>query len=291
MSPERRTRRQGVRRRTPQKAVDEGRRRLLKLGGGLLALSTLGGVAAALKLSSGSDEQPEATQSLQIEAERMGATRSPDETDLWRKAIFSPLRTEDVNAKAQETYSRVKSTVDFMQKSKNPYFTEAGNYLKSALDSKDTSLGLRTQTVFNGNLVSIMTTRPEVDNGKLNWWIDMTINEVLKYKDGVQLAITLTHEARHLKNSHEYDKTLGDLSADQRYSKHLERVLNPDTRLKEEADAYGIQSQAYIFQTGLMGVRDLGSESDSIAQNFIKLGQNAENPAWQQYIQSRGSRY
>ena len=136
-----------------------------------------------------------------------------------------------------------------------------------------------------------MTTRPEVNGDQLKWFLDVSVNQILKYKDSVQLAILLTHEARHLKRFHEYDKASGNLTVDQRYTRLLQRAQNPVEHLQEEADAYGIQSKAYVYQTGLMGRRDMGSESYSIALNFIKFGQNSENPSWQQYLQTRGIQY
>lgn len=251
-----------------------------------LAASILGGGAiiggAYLAMSKSKETQSRTTEeTIQREIQRLGIKPSKNEVELWRRYGFSRPRTPltENNAGLNEAAGRLENVVRVMSNSENPHFREAINILGPLLISGEAELGLR----HGAPDIKVMQAKADIKQDRLIWVIEVPL-ETINRLDSIQIAISLAHEVEHLRNMISYDNAMRNLPAQSRLLAQAQRAQDLDNFIREEMRAYARQAQAYIYQAGLMGVRDRGSSDEELAVAWIRSGKQVDSATWREYL-------
>ena len=217
---------------------------------------------------------------------RLGIQQNQAEQRRWQTKGYNRSLTKiPLNETAIiEAQRRVAVTLMLMEESNNPYFREAAEYFLPLVRSGEASHSLYPAERLNKGKHSLQTNVINKD-GRLHWYIGIAIDEVLYNSDSVVLASELAHEIEHVRNMRKFQESLTSLSIDERIEREIQRQKNPREQIIEEAQAYGIAAQAYIYQAGLLGyVTSGGSIHDERAARFVESGVDINSPSWRNYV-------
>lgn len=262
---------------------DAGRRRILKflaVGGALVATGGVG--AYLLKDQFGGDEGVNRDSILE-DAQRQEILPSAAEQDLWRNSFQSNTSVE-IEPDEGAIRDRILGTLDKMLSSENPYFSSASGFMLGLSDAgrmrfeaighpddKSTSLGVTWEINGEGKLGYVFY---------INGW------DVMNRASSLLTAGTATHEAEHMRRFEDFLTVSGAVDPAQQILALDANFLAGGKIHSEEAAAYGVEAEAYIYQTGLLGrVYDTTvTGQDERAVKYISFGKNSQDPRWVSYI-------
>ncbi len=218
------------------------------------------------------------------EVNRLGITKSPTEINLWNTKGFSidrkPMSDAEVD---REALSRMNATLVPMSESENEIFSKRAHYILSRTASGILVLDTRPNENPNGDQI-VMTTGHRVRGGNFMFTIRGDSVEMVRRSTARDIALSFAHESEHLMQEEAVDAPNAELPSSVRSRAQILSHLDRDHNIENEADAYGVQSLAYIINAGLTGIRNLNSEDEYLAINFIRNGSNSKNPGWRQFL-------
>lgn len=223
---------------------------------------------------------------IKQEVQRLGINYSASEQKLW--PIFqSDTSSMNNEQKIKEAQTKAGTAIINMQKSENPYFRQAAQDFKQLF--REGSLSIRVVStpliIPSEKTIVAMGTDIEIRNGKLHRLIVVDANLVLENPHLIEIALQFTHEIQHTKNSIEFEKSLSpSLSVDQKLSLELQRPRNQNTLVLEEADAHGVEAQAYIYAHGLGFYQKPKLQYHMLAGLFIKSDADPEGQVWKKAV-------
>jgi len=225
-------------------------------------------------------------QIIEQEVKRLGINYSVFEQQLW------PIFHNDISSmtneqKINEAQKRAATAIINMEKSENPYFQEVARDFKQFLRTDMLSIRLvpGPLIISSEKALAGMGTDIEIRNGKLHRLIVVDANLLLENPHLVEIALQFTHEIQHTKNSIGFEKSLSpSLSVNQKLYLELQRPRNQDNVVVEEADAHGVEAQAYIHAYGLGFYQKPKLQYQILAGVFIRSGANPESQAWKKAV-------
>lgn len=181
-----------------------------------------------------------------------------------------------------EAVRRYWTVVDRMTQSPNPELKKAGQKLLGFKNSGITQFNFGP-SIDGGH--ALMRSGVGINEGKLYLDVSISADAILNIVDPTTLSLTLVHETDHLDRMFQFQESLpASLSIQERYQKEQERLGDKEKIVKEEALAFAAGARAFIFQSGL------GFQSETSLQHeaaeFIRAGQNAENPRWIRFVEN-----
>lgn len=222
------------------------------------------------------------------EVSRLEIKLSDEERLLWK--IFGYNRSSEKVAinetTLQEAKKRIETVYMLMHQSENPYFRNAVNLMDSLFASGNLDISMSENVSSD-----IVTAKPAMGiairtkEGKINYLLAITPNEVLNNSSAVTLAIQLVHEAKHIEDSVTFQNSLPQsMPLTEKISRDNERLEDSISYLQEEAQGFGAQALAYIYERGLGYTGAIGLSHEKMAVKFIKFGSDVNNPLWQKYL-------
>jgi len=260
-------------------------KRKLMIGAGLLVAGAAG-VGGAIALEAQMNKKSDSEIILEA-ARNLGVKPDLDEQKLWESSykdttVYIAPETGD-----KEYSARIEETLNLMLKSKNPYFSEAAEYLSQKFSSG--RMQFYKLADWQGDVSAGVAFGPNA-SGDFQYELNVDQDFVLNGSDALTLAGVLNHESWHIKRYEDYLSNFpGSNTVEQTNLLNAYESI-PGQLAIEEAFAYSKEAEAYEYQAGLMG--QVYAQETSGAENrtskYLQLGSNYQNPEWQQYILSIG---
>lgn len=233
-------------------------------------------------------EESAAASVIHAEIQRQGILENTIEKELIVKEFFGPARPpkSDSPAMREEAATRLKRVLGFMERSENPYFRQSTDFLKPLVRTGELELVIRhDQPGLYGDL-SVMTTFPQVQGHRLFFTIAASAGEIVNIYDSVQITLHMVHEAEHVRSlrTFDFDMRRRGLLATDRYVELRKHCADPNEYILEEGRAYAKQAQAYVYEAGLLGLRDEGSSDEQRTVVFIASGSEPDSTKWLNYL-------
>ncbi|MDO8658108.1 MAG: hypothetical protein Q7K55_05180 [Candidatus Levybacteria bacterium] len=236
---------------------------------------------------------------IQQETKRLSVKTNIKEQETWSNVSFDisdkkfPVNEATLNI----ALDRLVETGNLMQKSENPYFQHAVSVISSLTDPNVDKLSTKIlpELIADGSVTkkgeqAVMGIQPTIKDGKIHYVLQISGDRILNNSNALSIALTFVHEVRHLDDFLNYER-LSDqdpsLTIEQKLAAITRRQDNPKEILTDEARAYGEDSKAFIFQTGLGIKGNVQDDRVNRAANFISFGNNTDNEEWKAFIASK----
>jgi len=228
-------------------------------------------------------------QIIEQEVKRLGIELSSKEAQMWQTQGYDKLpykRSVNQETVAQAT-ERLPIVLELMQKSENPYLSQSGEFLVNLSAAGQVIFSLETEPIKASHAkTTALATTPVIENKKLSYLIMIDAEEMINNSNSTLLALQLTHEAEHVKNSVNIISLLPpSFTPEQILKKELERSQDINEFVEEESRAWTWESWAYIYQYGLGFHGIVQTNIHQHAAAFIRNSNgNPETPEWQKYV-------
>lgn len=237
------------------------------------------------------NQEPEITQVneqllIQEAASRLGSKFSQEEMDLWQSTYaLTSHKLLPIGENLPEGERRINAVIDAMQKSNNPFFQVAAKDLKALREQEKVYFSMSPVLLKSGVEGSgVAAVAPISVNEKLVFEFRFSLDAILNQLKPENLATAITHEVDHLRRADEFQASLDPLlSIEARVQQHQQKDADFNKRALDEALAYGLEAEAYIFQYGLGFTKPYGAQQNLI-MSFIAVGMDRNSSLWHQYI-------
>lgn len=220
---------------------------------------------------------------------RLAIQPSITEQEKWRRGYQLSVDRIPINDNSIEIAKiRLLTTLDLMDQSANPYFKHASEFLLELMKTKEFSFNIHS-TPDTRKPGIVISSDIAAMGDKLTYFTSIDADLILNRIGPVGLAASIAHETRHIEDLWNFQQTLDPtLTPEQRVQVDKQNQENDHQHLLHaEMRGYGIQSQAYMYQYGLLAGQRAETESsiEEAAAAFSRAGNDANSPAWRVYIQ------
>lgn len=225
-------------------------------------------------------------QTLEEEVARLGIQPSESERLLWHLNGYFPKQSVPVNEITHQEAGRILSTtLRLMQQSQNPHLRQATDFLKPLVDSRVVRFQIPPRLLTRTSAAINMATSTTIENGKVVWNISVPADNILN-RDSVSVALSIAHEAEHVRSSMVYIQSLPtSLSLEEKVKRDNARRQIASERIAEEARGEGKEALAFIHQYTL-GYRPGNRFDIEAAAIFIRSNKDPSHPGWKNYVAS-----
>lgn len=226
---------------------------------------------------------------IQKAALQLGAQPNQKEMNLWSGAyIQSDQKILPTKENLTEGENRLEQVLQLMYQSENPHFNKASEDFLNYYHKGDMIISMQSVISKQGaegeGFAGIAAI---VKGGKFYYQVGLSLNAVLNKLDPIQFALLITHEVDHLRRAVEFQASLApSTSAQEKVRRYGERQTIIDVITKDEALAYGLEAQAYIYQFGLGYKRPYGNAHNMVL-SFVHLGMDRDNQVWHGYVKDK----